>query len=259
MDIKEIEKVVRKIQGRLFKKANSYSIGALKSHFRGSGLQFKEHRIYCHGDDIRFIDWKLYAKSNTPYVKTFEEERNVEIVIFLDMSLSMLIGYKGVTKIQAAINIAYLLALLSKQTNDSVQFILWANEEIILPKSSGKLAIIYLINELRKIKIMNDDGKVDISYRPDKKVSIANKMKSINRFIKKKREVVILSDFEDFQKNKDLEILERNRRAHCFRIVSPLDKKKRLDFFVYGFNSSRFPSMESRVLSVGKNKRHLFS
>ena len=62
------------------------------------GLQFKEHQIYCHGDDVRFIDWKLYARTNTPYIKTFEEERNVEIIIFIDLSLSMLMGHRGIDK-----------------------------------------------------------------------------------------------------------------------------------------------------------------
>ncbi len=64
MNIVEIEKTVAKIQTHLFKNSNSYAIGMLKSHFRGAGIQFKEHQVYCHGDDVRFIDWKLSAKTS---------------------------------------------------------------------------------------------------------------------------------------------------------------------------------------------------
>ena len=85
MNLKEIEKVVGNIQEHLFRNSNSFSIGMLRSHFKGAGLQFKEHQVYAPGDDVRFIDWKLSAKTNTTFVKTFEEERNVEIHIFLDI------------------------------------------------------------------------------------------------------------------------------------------------------------------------------
>ena len=84
MNLVEIEKVVGKLQNQLFKKANHYSVGAFKSHFRGAGLQFREHQIYNPGDDVRFIDWKLSAKSvGKTYVKTFEEDRNVEVVVVI--------------------------------------------------------------------------------------------------------------------------------------------------------------------------------
>ena len=97
MDIKAIERAVAKIQTALFKNSNSFSVGTLKSQFRGSGLQFKEHQVYTHGDDVRFIDWKMMAKTSRPYIKTFEEERNVEIVVVVDLSLSMFVGLRGVS------------------------------------------------------------------------------------------------------------------------------------------------------------------
>ena len=78
MKLNEVRKTVSQIKANLFKNSNSFSIGMLKSHFKGSGLQFKEHQVYAFGDDIRFIDWKMLAKTSQPFVKTFEEERNVE-------------------------------------------------------------------------------------------------------------------------------------------------------------------------------------
>ena len=215
-----------------------------------SGLQFKEHQIYCHGDDVRFIDWKLYARSNTPYIKTFEEERNIEIIIFIDLSLSMFMGYKGLTKLQAAINISCLISLLAKETNDYVQVVLLGSEEKILPKANGKKAIIYLVGELRKLNIMKADGSINISYRPQSVISQEKKFKMINRFIKQKREVVVLSDFDDLLKEEDLKQLGKSRRTQCFRIISPLDKVQKTKFNVYSFNASKVLSTESKVISL---------
>ena len=78
MNISEVRKVVGRLKASLFKRANSHSIGMLKTNVRGTGLQFKEHQVYTHGDDVRFIDWKILAKTSHPYVKTFVEERNLE-------------------------------------------------------------------------------------------------------------------------------------------------------------------------------------
>ena len=255
MDLKEVERVVTKIQGALFKNSNSYSIGLLKSHFRGSGLQFKEHQVYCHGDDVRFIDWKLYARSNTPYIKTFEEERNVEIIIFIDISLGMFMGYKGISKLQAAINIACLISLLAKETNDCVQFVLSGDDEKILPKSSGKKAIIHLVKELRKLNIMKEDGKINLAYRPQKEVIKKNKLKAINRFIKQKKEVVILSDFNDVLEEDDLGQISKNKRTHCFRIVSPIDKGMGANLNIFSFNASKVFSAEKCSISLKVAKK----
>ena len=255
MDLKEVEKLVTKIQRQLFRNSNSYSIGMLATHFRGSGLQFKEHQIYCHGDDVRFIDWKLYARTNTPYIKTFEEERNIEIIIFLDLSLSMLMGYKGTTKLQAAINIACLISLLARETSDCVRFVLLGDEERVLPTSSGKKAIIHLVSELRKINIMNGDGTINIAYRPQTAISPEKTFKAINMFIKKKKEVVILSDFSDLLAADDLKQISWNRRAHCFRIVSPLDKAEKVRFSIYSFNASTISQEGARVVSLNTGKQ----
>ena len=120
------------------------------------------------------------ARSNTPYIKTFEEERNVEIIVFIDLSLGMFMGYKGVSKLQAAISIACLISLLAKETNDCVQIVLSGDSEIILPKSNGKKSIIYLVKELRKLNIMKEDGQINFLYRPQKEIV---KKKNLNQLI----------------------------------------------------------------------------
>ena len=90
--IKNIELKIKYLSNELFS-------GNYRSSFRGSGLEVSSSRPYEFGDEVRFIDWKLSAKSNNTFVKTFEEERNVEIIVVLDITSSMLIGYKKKSKL----------------------------------------------------------------------------------------------------------------------------------------------------------------
>ena len=164
MNLKEVERVVGSIQTQLFKNSNSFSVGMLKSHFKGAGLQFKEHQVYNPGDDVRFIDWKLSAKTNTTFVKTFEEERNVEIHIFLDLSETMLTGFKGVSKLQASIELTCLLYLLADKSKDRVSVIIVHEKPVILPLASGHEGIVLFISQLQKIGVLNHKGKVNFDY-----------------------------------------------------------------------------------------------
>ncbi|MCO4755941.1 MAG: DUF58 domain-containing protein, partial [Bacteriovoracaceae bacterium] len=137
----------------------------LRSHFKGAGLQFKEHQVYTPGDDVRFIDWKLSAKTKTTFVKTFEEERNIEIVVVLDVCESMLIGYKGVSKLQASIEIACLLYLLAEKTKDKVKVVIFSDEVKNLPSTSGQKGIVLLMSILQQMNMVNAQGKVNPLFR----------------------------------------------------------------------------------------------
>ncbi|MEI8348445.1 MAG: DUF58 domain-containing protein, partial [Pseudomonadota bacterium] len=164
MDIQTVRKTVARIKSNLFKNSNSYSIGMLKSHFRGTGLQFRDHQIYVPGDDVKFIDWKMLAKTQTPYIKTFEEERNVEIAVVIDASTTMFSGNEGLSKLEAAIEVCCLLYLLAKETGDFVHGIVIADEIITIPKKSGEQGIIHLVSALQRKKILNDDGDINTNY-----------------------------------------------------------------------------------------------
>jgi len=233
MNIKEVRKAVGKIQSTLFKNSNSYSIGMLKSHFKGTGLQFKEHQIYSHGDDVRFIDWKILAKTNTPYIKTFDEERNVEIVVVIDASSTMLNGYKGVSKLQAAIEICCLLYLLARETNDYIHALVLSDEVINIPKKSGEEGIARLISALEDKKILNDKGQVNIEYVP--KVFLSEKERQVNimKHLSKKREVVLLSDFNEFLEINSLKRMLYRKNVHGFQLLSPLDEADEIPYTFY--------------------------
>ncbi len=236
MDTTEVRKIVSNIKGSLFRNANSFSIGMLKSHFKGTGLKFKEHQVYTHGDDVRFIDWKMLAKTSHPYIKTFEEERNVEITILLDCSQGMFMGVDGKTKLEGAIEIACLLYLLSAITNDFVQTVICDGSTIHrVQKKNGEIGIVALVDTLRRLEILDSNGKVNHSYSRNTKDSDYNK-KLVNEFYRKK-ELVILSDFYDFLHGEDLKKIILRKHVHAFRFLIPLDYA---DDFVYSIKTRDF-------------------
>ncbi len=238
MDIKAVEKVVGKIQTTLFKSSNSFSVGTFKSHFRGSGLQFKEHQIYNPGDEVRFIDWKLSAKTNTTYIKTFEEERNVEICIIVDLNRSMLYGYKGISKLKAALEIVCLFYLLAQKTKDKVKVLLLGEKIEITPLSSGKQGITQLINILEKMNVLNSNGEVNLDFKISNKTSNNEKNILVKSYLARKKEVVILSDFHDFFDEIDWKNLMYKKNLHCYCLTSPLDQTKSLPFSIKAMSSN---------------------
>lgn len=233
MNINEVRKVVGKLRANLFKKANSHSIGILKTNIKGTGLQFKEHQVYNFGDDIRFIDWKILAKTSHPYVKTFNEERNVEIVVVIDASTTMMTGFNGVSKLQAAIEICCLLYLLAKETNDFVHALVVTDEIIDVPKLSGDKGITHLISVLEEKNIITSKGKVNYERRFEENVNKKQKYISIMKHLSRKREIILLSDFNDFVDADVMKKLLVRSNVHCFQILSPLDEAKTLPYALH--------------------------
>lgn len=228
MNIVEVRKIVGRIKAQLFKKSNSYSIGMLKSHFRGSGLQFKEHRQYTHGDDVRFIDWKILAKTGHPFIKTFEEERNVQIAVVIDAGSSMLYGWEGVSKLQAALEITCMLYLLSAETNDSIHALVLGREIIDVPAGSGEKGITQLIASLTRAGLIGGDGQLNLDWE-GVDLSPEDREKAIKKHLSRNREVIILSDWIDLLDKKHFDRVVYNRRSHCFRIQAPLDVAKEME------------------------------
>lgn len=219
------------IQTHIFRNSNAYSTGMLKSHFRGSGLQFREHQVYVPGDDVRFIDWKLSARSPNVYIKTFEEERNVEIVIFVDLSHTLLYGYEGVSKLQAIIEIVALLYILAGQTHDLVRVIIWGEKTLNLPPKKGREGLTLFISFLERLGLLDADGKVIIKQNGALNTHTEeNKIAQIKAFLARRKEVIYLGDLS-LVKNKDLwgRILDK-KNMHCFRVFSPVDKNVGMPF-----------------------------
>jgi hypothetical protein len=231
MNLKEIERVVGMIQSHIFKNSNAYATGMLKSHFRGSGLQFREHQVYVPGDDVRFIDWKLSARSSNIYVKTFEEERNVEIVVFLDLSQTLFYGYKDISKLQALVEIIGLLYLLAGETHDTIRVIIWADKTINLPPKKGREGLTLFISMLEKLEVIDEHGKVNIGKSGfSNSLPELNKVAQIKSFLARRKEVIYLGDMSLVEDKEVWNKLLDKKHMHCFRIYSPVDKNSNLPF-----------------------------
>ncbi len=262
MNLNEIKKAVAKIKTSVFKNSNSYSIGMLKSHFRGTGLQFKEHRVYAVGDDTRFIDWKILAKTGHPYIKTFDEERNVEIVVVVDASVTMLTGYNRVSKLQAALEICCLLYLLAEETGDYVHVVIIGDSTTNVPKKNGDCGIANLVASLEKMNLLKSNGQINVEYEPGNIISNTEKLRAIMKHLKKRRELVFLSDFNDFLEIEALRRISYRKNVHCFQITSPLDEATSLPYMLHttsgGMRSVNFTSKEKNLETVlGKKVKTL--
>lgn len=245
MNTREIHDIVNRIKSSLFKNSNSYSIGMLKSHFRGTGLKFKEHQVYSHGDDVRFIDWNMLAKTNSPYIKTFEEERNVVISVIIDCTTTMFMGYEGKSKIEISLEVVSLLYLLSEKTNDFIEVILCTGEKNIrIPKRNGEKGIVALVKTLKIERLMSDDGSINHSFNKKNQIESKCANELIVEFYKK-REVVLLTDFYNFLYGRDLKRLLVNKHVHAFRLLTPLDYSKDFKFEINAININ--DSKESRI------------
>ncbi len=226
----------------------------LKSHFRGSGIQFKEHQVYNPGDDVRFIDWKLSAKTNTTYIKTFEEDRNVEIFVLLDITATMFMGYKNVSKMQAAIEIICLLYLLAEKTKDQITVVLLNDDKVILPKSIGHRGMAMLISQLEKINIVNDSGKINNLWDSDEVLSDEKKISFLKSLVGRRKEVIYLSDFSSINDWETFEKLCYRPNMHCFKIMSPLDEKTELPFSIFAKSNKK----KKNIKILSKNPQDTF-
>jgi uncharacterized protein (DUF58 family) len=203
----------------------------LRSHFRGSGLQFREHQVYVPGDDVRFIDWKLSARSHNVYIKTFEEERNVEIVIFLDLSPTLLYGYNEVSKLQAMIEIVALLYILAGQTHDLIRVIIWTDKTINLPPKKGKEGLTLFISIMEKLKLIDKNGKVILTQTKNINTQTEDsKIAQMKAFLARRKEVIYLGDLSLVKSKPVWEKILDKKNMNCFRIYSPIDKNTNLPF-----------------------------
>jgi uncharacterized protein (DUF58 family) len=246
MNLKEIKKVVGSLQSHLFKNSNSFSVGMLKSHFKGAGLQFKEHQVYTLGDDVRFIDWKLSAKTNNTFVKTFEEERNIEIVVTLDVTETLKVGYKGVSKLQAILELTCLLYLLAEKSKDRVRVVLFSEEIMILPPTSGNEGLTLFISTLEKKDIITEEGKVNLEYERKSSVEESKKLALLKSFVARNKEVVLFSDFSELKNINELNKLTYRKNMHTFKMLSPVDIKTKKAFSIFSHKNGRSQIMTAR-------------
>ena len=175
MDTKELLKKVRKIEIKTRKLSDNIFGGEYHSTFKGRGMTFSEVRPYQFGDDIRMIDWNVTARYNEPFVKVFEEERELTLMLMVDVSGSELFGTQQQFKSEIITEIAATLAFSALQNNDKTGLILFSDQiELFIPPKKGKSHVLRIIREL-------------IEFEPKSfKTNIGEALQFLSRVMKKK-------------------------------------------------------------------------
>ena len=190
MDTKELLKKVRKIEIKTRRLSDHIFGGEYHSTFKGRGMTFSEVRQYQYGDDVRNIDWNVTARYNEPFIKVFEEERELIMMLMVDISGSELFGTDLQFKNEVLTEIAATLAFSATQNNDKIGLILFSDEvELFIPPKKGRSHVLRIIREL-------------IEFEPQsKRTNIAEALKFLSNVMKKKAIVFVLSDFiaDDYQ------------------------------------------------------------
>lgn len=184
MDSTELLKKVRKIEIRTKALSQQIFAGEYHSAFKGRGMAFSEVREYQYGDDVRFIDWNVTARLNHPYVKIFEEERELTVMLLIDVSGSNLFGTRNEFKADLITELAAVLSFSAINNNDKVGVIFFSDRvEKFIPPKKGRSHILRIIREL-------------VDYKPSQvKTDLAEPLRYLTNAIKKKCTAFVISDF----------------------------------------------------------------
>ncbi|MBQ7490378.1 MAG: DUF58 domain-containing protein [Bacteroidales bacterium] len=186
MESSELLKKVRKIEIRTKALSQQVFAGQYHSAFKGRGMSFSEVRQYQYGDDVRFIDWNVTARFHQPYVKIFEEERELTVMLLIDVSGSNVFGTHKQFKSELITELAAVLSFSAINNNDKVGVIFFSDRvEKFIPPKKGKTHILRIIREL-------------VSYEPSQvHTDISEALRYLTNAIKKKCTAFVISDFVD--------------------------------------------------------------
>ncbi len=192
MDANELLKKVRKIEIKTRGLSQNIFAGEYHSAFKGRGMMFSEVREYQYGDDIRDIDWNVTARHNRPYVKVYEEEREMTVMLLVDVSASRLFGAVGEEKKQMIAEIAATISFSAIQNNDKIGVIFFSDKiEKFIPPKKGRKHILFIIREL-------------LDFTPESKgTEIGQVLRFFTDALKKRCTTFLISDFitsDDYQK-----------------------------------------------------------
>lgn len=182
----EILKKIRQIELKTSNIVNSLFLGQYSSVFKGQGMEFAEVREYEFGDDIRNIDWNVTARSGKPYIKRYMEEREISVIIAIDMSMSMKFGTIDKFKIEIAAEIASILAFSAIKNNDKVGLLIFTDkiEKYIVP-SKGKQHILRIIREILFFNPTSTKTNLSVGFR------------YLVDILKRKSIIFVLSDYDN--------------------------------------------------------------
>lgn len=208
MDTKELLKKVKKIEIKTKRLSNHLFSGEYHTSFKGKGMTFSEVRQYQYGDDVRAIDWNVTARTNEPHIKVFEEERELTMILMVDISGSQKFGTNNQLKAEVVTEIAATLAFSATQNNDKIGLLLFSDGiELYIPPKKGKSHVLRIIREL-------------IEFKPKSNQTNLNQaLEFLSATQKKKAIVFLISDFivqDDYEKT--LKIMSRKHDLTAIRV-----------------------------------------
>jgi uncharacterized protein (DUF58 family) len=209
VETSELLKKVRKIEIKTRGLSSQIFSGEYHSAFKGRGMAFSEVREYTPGDDVRTIDWNVTARFNTPFVKVFEEERELSVVLLVDVSASGMFGTHSQFKQDLVTELCAVVAFSASQNNDKIGVIFFSDKiEKFIPPKKGKSHILRIIREL-------------IEFKPDnKRTNLEVALKYMTNVIKKRSVVFLISDFYSDSNYRDaLKIANKKHDVVALRII----------------------------------------
>lgn len=211
---KELLKQVRQIEIKTRGVVNEVFSGEYHSIFKGRGIEFSEVREYQPGDDIRTIDWNVTARFGHPYVKVFEEERELTVMLLVDLSGSLMFGSIDKTKQRVAAELSAILAFSAMKNSDKVGLILFTDRiEKFVPPKKSRSHVLRIIREV-------------LSFEPQgNKTDIKGALEYFNHSIKKRSIAFLLSDFVDDGYDKILKIIGRKHDLVGLLIKDPREEQ----------------------------------
>jgi len=211
---REILKQVRRIEISTRGLVNEVFSGEYHSVFKGRGMNFAEVREYQYGDEIRSIDWNVTARAGTPFVKVFEEERELTVMLLVDVSASGDFGTRGRMKAELAVEICALLAFSAIKNNDKVGLVIFSDHvEKFVPPRKGRRHVLRVLREL-------------LYHEPEgKRTDIAGALEYLAHIQRKKAVVFLVSDFRDQGFEKALSVAGRRHDLVAVRLRDPREEE----------------------------------
>ncbi len=216
----EFLKKVRKIEIRTRSLSHQIFAGEYHSAFKGRGMTFSEVREYHWGDDVRSMDWNFTARLRQPYIKVFEEERELTMVLMIDVSRSGLFGTKESTRRERIAEVAAVLSFSAILNNDKVGALFFSDKvEKFIPPKKGRSHLLHIIREMLELEPVSDGTDISVA------------MKFLTGAIKKKCNAFLLSDLMDVDSQANplyeeaLKVLSGRHELSVIRVSDPLDKE----------------------------------
>lgn len=211
--LQEIIQQARQLEVKARRLVRESFAGEYHSSFKGQGLDFDDYREYTHGDEVRFIDWKVTARTGDPHIRTFREERELAVILAVDVSASGYFGSVSRSKLETAAMIAATLAFCAQHNGDKVGLLLFAEEPLLyLPPAKGRRQVLRILHEI--LTPRENNRGTNITAAAD----------HLMRMIRRKSLIFLLSDFHDSDCSKALGTLASRHDLCAVRVLDPIEK-----------------------------------